>query len=75
MNNLTDRGPLPSYANPPVVETVLGVQFERLSGFKNGHLGAYWKSLPTGQWATVDDAPPLEPQFERFEPPARWARG
>jgi uncharacterized protein (TIGR04255 family) len=75
VNDLTDQGPLPTYDNPPVVETVLGVQFERLSGFKNGHLGAYWKSLPTGQWATVADAPPLEPQFERFEPSARWARG
>jgi hypothetical protein len=70
-----ELGPLPDYETPPVVETVLGVQFERLPGFKNGHLGAFWKSLPRGEWPTVSDAPPLEPQFERFEPSARWVRG
>jgi uncharacterized protein (TIGR04255 family) len=75
VNDVMDQGPLPSYDSPPLVETVLGVQFERLSGFKNGHLGAYWKSLPRDQWPTVADAPSLEPQFERFEPSARWARG
>ena len=63
---------LPSFKNPPVVETVLGVQFERLAGFTNGHLGAFWKSLPDG-WSQVRNANSLDPILERFPdgPPAR----
>jgi uncharacterized protein (TIGR04255 family) len=66
---------LPDYANPPVVETVLGVQFDRLPGFTNAHLGAFWKTLDAGQWPAASDAPSLKPQFERFTEAARWARG
>jgi len=44
---------LPDYVNPPVVETILGVQFERLPAFKNAHLGAFWKTLDTREWADV----------------------
>ncbi len=67
-----EKTALPDYENPPVVETVLGVQFERLPRFKNAHLGAFWKSLGTDEWPTVSDAPPLQPQFERFTEPATW---
>jgi len=68
-------GPLVDYDRPPVVETILGVQFERLAGFCNGHLGAFWKTLDQEEWPTAADAPPLPPQFERFTEEARWARG
>lgn len=70
-----DERPLPDYRNPPVVETILGVQFERLPRFKNGHLGAFWKTLSAAEWPIVSDAPPLDPQFERFEQSARWMTG
>lgn len=70
-----ERHPLPDYDNPPVVETVLGVQFDRLPGFKNGHLGAFWKSLDADEWPVVQDVPPLSPQFERFDKSANWAQG
>lgn len=66
--------PFPDYDNPPVIETILGVQFERLPGFKNGHLGAFWKTLGSEEWPTVSDAPPLAPQFERFTESAKWAK-
>jgi uncharacterized protein (TIGR04255 family) len=66
---------LPDYTNPPVVETVLGVQFDRLKGFANAHLGAFWRMLDPIEWPAVSDAPPLQPQFERFVEAARWARG
>ena len=69
------KSPLPDYANPPVVETVLGVQFDRLPGFTNSHLGAFWKTLDAAEWPGVADAPPLQPQFERFSEAARWGRG
>jgi uncharacterized protein (TIGR04255 family) len=66
--------PFPDYERPPVVETVLGVQFDRLPGLKNAHLGAFWKALHRIEWPVVEDAPPLSPQFERFDPTSAWAR-
>jgi uncharacterized protein (TIGR04255 family) len=66
------RSPDPDYENPPVVETVLGVQFDRLPGFKNAHLGAFWKTLDAKKWPSLVDAAPLQPQFERFSEAARW---
>jgi uncharacterized protein (TIGR04255 family) len=75
MYSATTKSPLPNYANPPVVETVLGVQFDRLAGFTNAHLGAFWKTLDSTEWPEVADAPPLQPQFERFTDAAKWARG
>ena len=63
---------LPNYAQPPVVETILVVQFDPLPALQNAHLGVFWKEL--GQsWPNVDDAPPLEPQFERFTDESLWA--
>jgi uncharacterized protein (TIGR04255 family) len=65
----------PNYERPPVVETVLGVQFDRLVKLKNAHLGAFWKTLDNVEWPTVADAPPLPPQFEQFDPVDAWGRG
>ena len=62
---------LPKFKRPPVIETVLGVQFEPLAGFGNAHLGAFWKSLG-GDWPNVADVPPLEPQFEEFGEAMSW---
>lgn len=70
--NQADSG-LPSFGRPPVVETVLGVQFDIIPGFSNAHLGAFWKThLP--DWPSTTDAPPLEPQFERFGEDRMWAK-
>ena len=62
---------LPSFERPPVVETVLGIQFKPLNKFKNAHLGSFWKRLGK-EWPNVSDAPYLMPQFERFEAEAHW---
>lgn len=75
MNNPATMGQLPDYENPPVVETILGVQFELLPGLRNAHLGGFWKTLDTSEWSTVADAPPLPPQFERFAEAFKWAPG
>jgi uncharacterized protein (TIGR04255 family) len=77
MSSSIDQGSLPVYASPPVVETILGVQFDRLPGFRNAHLGAFWKTLDVSKWPTVADAPPLQPQFERFDEAAamQWGKG
>ena len=65
---------LPNYGNPPVVETVLGVQFDRLSRVTNAHLGAFWNSLDASEWPTVEDASLLPRQLEQFEMNSAWAR-
>ncbi len=59
------------YERPPVVETVLGIQFDALSTLNSGHLGAFWKTLST-EWSAAGDAPALEPQMENFADSPNW---
>jgi len=62
---------LPRYDAPPVVETVLGVQFAPIAGYTTAHAGRFWQAaLP--DWKTVREVPHLEDQFEDFEPGALW---
>jgi len=63
--------PLPSFDRPPVIETVLGVQFNPIGGFSNAHLGAFWEKL-SAKWPDVVDAPPLDPVFEQFAEQQAW---
>ena len=58
---------------PPVVETVLGVQFAGLPGYSTAHAGWFWKEYleklnesPNRIWSKAVDAMRLEDQFERF---------
>ena len=60
----------PDFANPPIVELVLGAQFSPLTRLTSGHFGLFWKSLGE-DWTEGEDAPPLEDQFEWFDRP-RW---
>ena len=60
------------YSKPPVVETVLSVQFKPLPDFGAGQLGAYWKGLGP-EWPHVVDAPSVEPVFEQFDGRNVWA--
>lgn len=60
-----------NYKNPPVVETVLSVQFNPLPNFGAGQLGAYWKELGA-EWPNVTEAPGVEPEYERFERAPVW---
>ena len=64
---------LPSFDRAPVVETVLGVQFDLLQPLTNAHLGVFWKGLGAA-WADVSDAPSLDPVFERFGAESAWGR-
>ncbi len=36
---------LPDFSNPPVAETVLSVQFDRLSAIRTAHFGLFWGEL------------------------------
>lgn len=60
----------PTFASPPIVEIVLGVQFAPLTKFNSGHFGLFWKLLGD-EWSEGSDALPLEDQFETFERP-QW---
>lgn len=64
---------LPTYSQPPVVETVVGVQFDLLPKLTSAHLGAFWTDLGN-DWPQVSDAPPLDPQFEKFDDSGSWSR-
>lgn len=75
MSNTLKQTSQLNYDKPPVIETVVGVQFERLSGFTNAHLGAFWQHLRPEKWPTLLDVPPLSFQFERFHDSARWGSG
>lgn len=63
---------LPDFNKPPVIETVLGVQFVPLQKFTNAHLGAFWKKLPQEEWDNVSDAETLESVFEEFGDERSW---
>ena len=56
---------LPDFENPPVIETVLGVQFAPLEEFKIQHFGLYW-SMIRGQYREVEVYPPLGATVEDF---------
>lgn len=65
-------GKLPAFRKPPVVEVVLGVQFNRPPAISNAQLGAFWKHL-SGKWPNVSDANPIEQAFERFGAEHVWS--
>ncbi len=52
----------------PVVETVLGVQFDKLAGFRSQHYGLFWlKYLEPLGWQTFTDETPLPTYQEKFD--------
>lgn len=55
----------PDYAKPPVIELVLGVQFDPIPGFTAGHAGWFWKDHLGVEWKP-SDAPLLDKQLETF---------
>ena len=64
---------LPSYDAPPVVETILGIQFEPIPGFTNGHLGSFWSYLGgRDAWPHTNDARAIPQEFEWFGEERKW---
>lgn len=59
------------FDRPPVVETVLGVQFNRMPALANAHLARFWKALGD-EWPDLECLPELDDQFETFDEPAAW---
>lgn len=63
---------LPKFDSPPVVETVLSVQFAPLQKFSDAHAGWFWKNYLDKEWGNVQVAPKIDDQFERFGEEMRW---
>lgn len=64
--------PLPKFNAPPVIETVMGLQFNPLAGFTEAHAGWFWKSKLADEWTSVQRAPRILDQFERFGDDIKW---
>jgi uncharacterized protein (TIGR04255 family) len=62
------------FANPPIVEVVLGVQFTPLASFSNAHLGWFWKRYLEDDWVIPQDAALVADQFETFAAQDRRGR-
>jgi uncharacterized protein (TIGR04255 family) len=56
---------LPDFDDPPVVETVLSVQFEALPLIRTAHLGLLWNEYQAS-FPKTEDRPTLDPVVELF---------
>lgn len=62
-----------SEKNPPVVEVVLGVQFQTLPRMTSAHYGVFWdRYLTLSEWPESKDEGPLPEQFESFDSRPLW---
>ncbi|MGH8581946.1 MAG: TIGR04255 family protein [Gammaproteobacteria bacterium] len=55
---------LPDFHNPPVVETVLSVQFEKLLAMQSVHFGLFWQRVRE-RFPSTQDHPALAPVLEQ----------
>ena len=56
---------LPDFDNPPVIETVLSIQFEPLRNFSVPHFGIYWEQIRK-KYDRFQVVPPLAAEIEDF---------
>ncbi len=61
---------LPDFHRPPVAETLLSIQFERISGLTTAHVGLLWQQKFRQRMPLIEEHPPLPPIIEKFEPPS-----
>ena len=59
---------LPDFRNPPLVETVLSLQFQPLRGFKSVHVGLLWHQF-RDTFPLIEEHPPLDVFHETFGVP------
>ncbi len=59
------RRTLPDFDDPPVVETVLGVEFAPLEKWSIPHFGLFWHEV-RDEYPGFEVQPPLDSQIERF---------
>jgi uncharacterized protein (TIGR04255 family) len=63
---------LPDFDNPPLVETVLSAQFERLTALRTVHLGLFWQRVRS-EFPNVEEHPALASIFEQAGEPVPQA--
>jgi uncharacterized protein (TIGR04255 family) len=63
---------LADFYNPPVVETVLSAQFERLAAMRSVHFGAFWQRVKD-EFPNTGEQPALPPVLEQADEPASQA--
>ncbi|MCE9577063.1 MAG: TIGR04255 family protein [Deltaproteobacteria bacterium] len=61
---MTTERPLPKFANPPIVETVLGFEFSPIR-WSVPHFGLFWSEIRS-QYPHHEVQPPLNSLIERF---------
>ncbi|MCU0974274.1 MAG: TIGR04255 family protein, partial [Burkholderiales bacterium] len=59
------RQPLVTYEQPPLIEVVIGVQFERLATLDAAHLGLLWGRF-RDRFPKSEQKPPLDSAIERL---------
>jgi len=64
------------FSAPPVVETVLSVQFSRLKTYSLAYAGWFWKQYldERGEWPKSIPVPRLPDVFERFDESESWSQ-
>ena len=65
---------LPDFERPPVVETVLSVQFQPLSQMKAAHFGLFWNQV-RDRYPKTEERSALDPVVEKFPEPVRRRLG
>lgn len=57
--NIENQNDLPTLGKPPVVEVVMGVQFETLENFSIPHVGLLWDNLDREKYPTCEEVAPI----------------
>ena len=57
--------PLPEFANPPISEVALSVEFTAIDEWRPAHAGLYWAQIKS-EYPLTEAQPPLASQIERF---------
>ncbi len=65
---IQSKRPIPKFSDPPVTETVLGVEFEPLEKWGIPYFGLFWERIRT-QFPKFAVRPPLDSQIEQFDKP------
>lgn len=68
--------PIPKFDAPPVVETVLSIQFEQVPNFTGAVAGWFWQfylAKNSGNWPKTLEVPALEDQAEKFGDEQVWS--
>jgi len=63
MSDAAERD-LPDFDNPPLVETVLSAQFDRLAAMRSVHFGLFWQHV-RDEFPNAEEHTPLPPIVER----------